>query len=629
MMPRRLPRHLTLLLLLSSLIGALLLGCETTEESALTNPLDPRNPASSDPFGLVAIYADGAVTLSWTVPAGPAIAEVVVEGIVNNQPSDLDTVAVDVTTYTDIAPRGNTENLYRLRAQDANGLAAQTSQVVAATVFVPPLIDIPLATVNAAGGVKISRSRHDISILAVAGDLVQLDTVPDFSTTDPIVPTDGVGTYPQFGIRKLRREGVPLPDRQLYVRAGFQPAGGGTPLWSSVDSLQVTMELITGLNKAGGGATVARPFVDLNLTSNGAGIDSVRFATSEEGLLAAPWLAPAASYHDVPLDDTAAPQSVIAEFASSFGDRVRSAPLPLRGDPLTSVSLGPQLPPSGLVEGQVLRLIPSAVATEMRLSTYPDFRDGPWRAYADTVDLVIPHAGGERTVYAQFRNHWFLSGILSEDVVVSGAVLDVAFDSPLDGDPVSGGSTTTLTGRAGPLPEGFAFTSLDAHLGDGWHELPPDTAWSVAWDVPRYDVDTPRRLGIRAIAEDAATGESIEGVQWIEVTVSQLTVSITAPAEGDTLATGAVVTVRGLATRDLTTVPLDSVVVTIADTDLTVLASLTVLEGLEGWTAGWDAPAVSEPIAATFTATAHAGADTVTTSVGAILAPPLPPEDDE
>jgi len=627
-MPRRLPRHLPLLVILSLLVGAVFLGCEATEESALDNPLDPRNPSSRDPFGLVAIHADGMVTLSWTLPAGPAIAEVVIESIVNNQPSDLDTVAADVTTYIDTSPRGNTENMYRLRAQDANGMAAQTSQVVAATVFVPPLIDIPLATANAAGGVTISRSVHDIEILAVAGDLVQLDTMPDFSTTEPLDRTDDVVVYSQFGIRKRRQEGVALADRQLYVRAGFESSGGGDPIWSSVDSLKVTMELIRGLNKAGGGATVARPFVDLNLTSSGAGIDSVRFATSEEGLASAPWLAPAASFHDVPLEDTAAPQAIIAEFASGFGDVVRSEPLPLRGDPLTSAAIGLQLPPSGLVEGQLLRLIPRAIATEMRLSTYPDFRDGPWRAFADTVDLVIPRAGGELTIYAQFRNHWFLSGILSEDVMVSGAVLDVAFDSPLNGDPVSGGSTTTLSGRAGPLPEGFAFTSLDVHLGDGWHALAPDTTWSVEWDVPRYRVDTPRRLGIRAMAEDQTTGESIEGVEWVEVTVSQLTVSITAPAEGDSLATDAVIAVRGLATRDLTTVPLDSVVVTIADANQTVLASLTVLEGLEGWTAGWNAPAVSEDTDITVTATAHAGDDAVTASVGAVLVPPEPEEDD-
>lgn len=621
-MPRRLPRRLPLLVILSLLAGAGFLGCSTTDEAEFLNPLDPRNPESVDPFGLVAFYDDGKVTLDWTVPAGPAIAQVVIEGIINSQPTDLDTVDVDVTTYVVSEPRGNTDNLYRLRALDANGFAAQTSHMVAATVFVPPWIDIALATDDPAGGVKISRAVHDIVVRAVAGDLVQIDTLRDFSTTSALDLADGQAVYEQFQLRKLRREGIALPDRQLYVRAGLLLSGGGDPLWSSVDSLRVSMALITGINKAGGGATVARPFVNLNLTSGGAGVDSVRFATSEEGLAAAPWLPPAASYLDVPLDDTAAPQSIIAQFASSFGDVVQSAPLPLRGDPLTTVSLNPQLPSSGLVEGQLLRLTPRAVATEMRLSTDPGFADAPWRAYADTVDLAMPHQGGDQTIYGQFRNHWFLSGIISETVTVSGAVLDVAFTAPLDGDPVSGGNTAYLSGQAGPLPDRFAFTALDIHLGDGWQSMPPDTTWEATWEVPRFEVDTPRRLGIRAIAEHDSTGESIEGVQWIEVTVSQLTVSITEPTEGAELTTGGLITLRGRATRDLTSAPLDSVVVTIADT------SLTLREGLGGWTARWDAPAVTEATPTTVTATAHAGEDSVTTSVGAILVPPEPEEDE-
>jgi hypothetical protein len=234
----------------------------------------------------------------------------------------------------------------------------------------------------------------------------------------------------------------------------------------------------------------------------------------------------------------------------------------------------------------------------------------------------MPHQGGDQTVYAQFRNHWFLSGIISETVTVSGAVLDVAFTTPLDGDPVSGGNPTELSGRAGPLPDRFAFTALDIHLGDGWQSLPPDTTWEATWDAPRFEVDTPRRLGIRAIAEHDSTGESIEGVQWIEVTVSQLTVSITEPVEGAELITGGPITLRGRATQDLTSAPLDSVVVTIAD------VRLPLYEGLGGWTARWDAPAVAEDESTTVTATAHAGEHSVTTSVGAILVPPEPEEDE-
>ncbi len=621
MTDHRLLRRLPLLVLLGLAAVAFFLGCDTVDDPAFNNPLDPRNPGSVDPFGLAAVYADGRVTLEWTVPGGPAIAQVVIESIINSQPVDIDTVSVDVESYIDTAPRGNSENLYRLRALNAAGLAAQTSHVVAAAVFVPPVIHIPDAAVNVnEGGVTINRAVHDVSIRAVAGDVVQMDTLSDFSTTAAMELTGGAAVYEGFRILKPRTGSIALPFRQLYVRAGLVLAEGADPLWSSVDSMRVAMNLVTGIGRAGGGSSVARPFVDINLTSGGAGIDSVRFGASLDSLAAAAWRAPAASYLDVPLVDTANPQNLIAQYQSSFGDVVQSAALALRGDPLTTVSISPVLPESGLVEGRLVTLAARAVATEMRLSTYPDFSDGPWQAYVDTLDFTVRDESGDQTIYAQFGNHWSLSGIVSETVTVSGAVLDVAFTAPVDGDPVRGGSTVALSGTAGPLRTGYDLAVLEINTGAGWQPLTPDTSWTASWDAPLFTVDTPRMLGVRAVAGNPLKGDTIEGVDWIEVTVSQLTVRITTPIAGAELVTGAVINLRGRATRDLTSVPLDSVVVTVADT------SFTLLQGLTGWTVPWNAPAVDEDTPTTVTATAYAGDDSVSASVAATLVPPAEEE---
>ncbi|MEZ4386255.1 MAG: hypothetical protein R3D98_01505 [Candidatus Krumholzibacteriia bacterium] len=609
-------RRLTLLLMLGLAIAALSLGCSSVSEPTFENPLDPRNPDSADPFGLVATYADGRVKLQWTVPGGPAIAQIVIESIINSQPTDIDTVAATVTSYLDTAPRGNSENLYRLRALNAAGLAAQTSHVVPAAVFVPPVIHIPDALPGTPAGVKISRAVNDIGVRAVAGDVVQLDTLRDFSTTAALALAGGEAVYEGFRILKPRVNGFASPSRQLYVRAGLVLEDGAEPLWSSVDSLAVEMAIVSTISKTGGGSTVAAPLVGINLTSGGVGIEAVRFAAGPDSLAAAEWRAPAASYADVPLIDTPATQNLIAEFASSFGDLVRSGPLALRGDPLTSVSITPVLPESGLVEGRLVTLAAHAVATEMRLSTDPDFHDGPWQAYADTLDFTVRDEAGEQTIYAQFRNHWFLSGIVSRTVTVSGATLDVAFTGPLDGAAVRGGSSVTLTGRAGPLPDGFALTGMEVNLGAGWQAIAPDTAWTATWDVPLFSVDTPRPLGVRAVAENPLGGDTIEGVAWITVTVSQLTVRITAPLAGADLVTGAVINLRGQATRDLTSVPLDSVVVTVAD------ASFTLLQNLTGWAVAWNAPAVTDTVPTAVTATAHAGEDAVSASVNVRLVPP-------
>ncbi|MBD3221669.1 hypothetical protein GF314_10545 [bacterium] len=603
---------------------AILFGCESPEEPRYVNPLDPRNPESTDPFGLGAVHADGWVTLEWTVPEGPAIAQIVIESIVAGQPSDIDTVAADVTSYIDTSPRGNTENQYRLRAEDGSGRAAQNSQVVTATVFVPPVIAIP-GQQRLESGIQIRSAVHDVVVGATTGDVVQLDTLETFAAARTVAVVDDEATFEDYRILAARVEGADnvLPTRDLYARVGLidEP----DTLWvSDTGSVPVTINLATGFGKLGGGNTVAAPVVDVSLLGEGAGMDSVRFATSEAALAAASWRPGAGEFLGIPLRDTPGPQELWVEYLTEFGFDTVPEPIELRGDDLSGASFDLVLPESGIVEGRTVGVEPSAVATEMRLSTSVGFEGAPWQAYADSLGLVLGDEPGPQTIYAQFRNHWFVSPILAQEVLLSAATLDVAFDTPVAGDPVRGGSTVDVSGHVTGLDAGYTVTGIEVNVGEGWQDLPADTLWSTTWTVPdEFAVDTPWLLGARATAADTESGDEIQGVSWIEVTITQLGIAITSPAEGDTVATGAPVTIRGTATQDLTADPLESVEVTVADT------VMTTTEALTGWQVSWNAAAVDDTTTTSIVATVRAGEESLADTVSVVLIPPEPEEEEE
>ncbi len=621
----RLLRRLPTVALIGLAVAALLFGCDTQDEPVFDNPLDPNAPGSEDPFGLTALYDDGQVTLEWTVPAVAGIDSIVVESVVNSQPVDLAKLGRDAESFIDLEPRGNTENRYRLRAVDASGREAQTSHVVAATVFVPPVIDIPSATVNSqSGGLKILGARHDIGVQAVFGDVVQMDTLRDFSTTEPVEVVDGVGMYPEFRLLKPRLNGAALPSRMLYCRVGLVTGDDDEITWTAKDSVNVQMDLQRGISRLGGGSTLAEPRVTVALTSTGIGVDSVRFATSKTDLETAPWLPSAGTYEDVAVRDTPGDQKLYAEFVSGFGDRMlASAPLSLSGDDLSTAGFNLVLPESGIVEGRRLGLEPSAVATEMLFSTYLDFRDAEWQAYSVSLGFTLRDEPGPQTIYARFRNHWFISGIKSQVVQLSASTLDVAFTQPLDGDPVRGGGTIDLSGTVSALPDTFTVTDVSVNTGDGWQSLGSSAAWTTTWTAEQYAADTPWPLGVRATEQHDETGEVLQGTEWIEVTISQLTLTITDPDVGEEIFSGEPYVIKGTATRDLTGEPLAGIRVTVAG------ATLFTTEDLTGWSVVWSPDPVTESTPVTVEAMVFAGSDSLATSVDAVLLPPEPEEDEK
>lgn len=622
-MTNLLNRRLPLIAFMVVIAAGVFLGCESQDELAYENPLDPRNPGSSDPFGLTAVYAGGWVTLEWTVPSGPAIAQIVVESIVAGQPTDLDTLETSVTTYIDTNPLGNAENQYRLRAEDEFGRAAQTSQVVAAAVFVPPVIDIPAAQ-RLEGTLRIQSATQDVVVRATTGDVVQLDTLASFAAarTAPIVAEET--GFTGYGLLSARTAGgIVLPNRQLYTRAGL--VSGADTLWvSGTDSITIQTDLVLNFGKLGGGTTVAAPEVDISLLGGGTGIDSLRFATSREALAATAWQPSAEEFLAVPLRDTPGAQELWVQYLSDFGFDTIPEPLVLSGDDLSGASLSLVLPESGIVEGRTVGVELDAEATEVRLSTSIGFEDATWQAYTDSLGFTLRDAPGPQTIYAQFRNQWFLSSVLAQEVLLSASTIDVVFTAPVDGDPVSGGSEIAVTGDVEGLAVAETVTRLEINTGEGWQDLPADTTWATSWTVPaEFTVDTPWLLGVRATATNDTSSVQTAGVTWIEVTITQLGIAITRPVAGGDVYTGTGVSIRGNATRDLTAAELDSVVVTAGDT------VMVTTEALTGWEVTWNAPAVAEAVPAEIIATVFADTASVADTVQVNLLPPEPEEEDE
>lgn len=633
---RRQFRRLPLVLLLGLLTAAVLFGCDTINEPDYNNPLDPDNPGSVDPFQLEASYGDGWVKLEWEIPEGPAIDQIIIDfveyagDVATSTP--IDTLVASENSYFHGSPLANQINYYRLKAMDASERVAQTSHVVPAALLVPPIVNLPAAPSSPSSGIKIYTADQAIEVLASVGDIAQVDTLEDFSTM-PIVPLeDGVAQYDHVRLLKQRYGSVVANSRQLYVRAGV--IGATDTAWSEPVGQLIQQELNHSLTKSGGGATVAEPFVDVIQGNAGRGIDSVRFASSAEGLATAIWRPVQASYDSLPLLDTPNEQAIYAQYASTFGDLVDEDPLVLTADDLTTASVTPDLPANGIVSGIQVKLDLSAVATEMRVSTDVGFSDTDWQPYADELMLTLADESGTQNVYTQFRNHWYQTmESLVTTLEVSASVLDLAFTNLADGMAVSGGDSIGVAGTVGPVPDGYRLASVEVNTGNGFTAVDepdggwasPTAAWETPWRIPRKTEDTPFLLGVHAVAEEI-DGEGVRsGTLWIEVVISQLVLTLDEPEDGDEIITGddVVVTIEGTAIADLTAAPLDSVVVTAGET------TLVVTEDLEEWSVDWQPPVVDAATDVTITAIVHAGEETDDESVSVTLLPPAEEEEEE
>ncbi len=579
-------------------LGAVLAGCESKPAAPeFDNPFDPAGPDGGGPLNLRATASDTFILLMWDQPQGLGITSYDVNhsfspGTGYEYAATVNATSAPSNQYTYPNPSPTRMHYFQVQAFNEDGdFTLLSYQVPASAMSLPSIVvgnDPARKTVASRyQEVEITVNMQDSFVVAAHEDFTGSLTYPIFEP--------GVAQLISWDLGPAAQNGDTV---RIFVK-GYT-AGSASPVGSKTLTVDFEPEFFV----AGKPASVATRLVDLTVATEG--VTAMRFATSAEALASAEWLDPAGTVGGFQLADSAAPQTIHGEFQGDFGFTA-----------VTDWDVSPDLlqdatfeldVPSGVTGASTVIGLSGAVATLMRFSLSPDFRDASWQAYADTAVIDLGVEEGQVTVYAQYRNDWADSRILTDSVIRVQQPVSVNFLAPRNGNVVLGGVPLLVQGSssAGQTP----IDSVKVDLGDGAGFVAADglDTWSYDWDVPLFSADTPRILRARAWAgADSAT-------IVIDVTVSQLLVAIAEPLDGAEVQADTDVTIAGTASGILGGVPLSFV-------DLVAGSEPLAVEGLEIWSATWRTPAVTEATEVTLLARAGTGDDVVQDTITVTVVP--------
>ncbi len=589
-----------LLALLTPVTLALLSGCDSTpEQPNFSNPFDPNGPNGGDPFDLTASLGDTNITLIWNNIQGYDLATYDVWHSLNffDFYSSLGSVEVPTTDqvfFTYENPDPTAHHYFKIQAIDSQGHFTLTSHIVPATATT-------LARVVVGDGDNQVESRYiNIRMNVTSGDSLRVSQSghPD---SEVVLPADESGA-PVF----LNWDLGPISDNDttLTINVVVQ---NSTHL-GDTNRVELDANFKPSLGLVQGGTKVAQLFPPLKLGTEG--VISMRFADSLENLPDADWIDAAPTYDQYQLVDSANRQAIHAEFLGDFGFSFYRV-LNVRADLLTDVTFLLDLAPDHISDVTDITAISNANATLMRFGESLDFTGVPWVAYADTTIITISSEPGRKSIYAQYRNDFADSPILTDYVVHLVQPVEVAITAPADGDIVVGGSFLRVQGTA-TSPSGIApVDSVKFDGGDGFVHVSGTNNWSYMWEIPRFEIDTNHTIRARAWADGASTTTTMD------VTVSQLVIGISSPAEDDTLSSDADIEISGFSFPVTGGAAIDSVVVDVGG----VRALAT---GTGPWTYLWHAVAVGSITETSIEAVVYAGGDQQSASRTFHLAPPAP-----
>jgi Bacterial Ig domain len=593
-------RTLSIVFLLAVLVPSalsLLTGCDSKPAAPrFNNPFDPEGTDSGDPFNLTATLGDTSITLIWDQVQGYNLSRYDVMHSLQYDVGFFPVGSVEATDQSSLLfkylnPQPTTRHFFKIQAYDNRGSFTLMSHIVPTTVAT-------LARVVVNDGSTLVSSRHiTLGISVSSGDSLRISQSghPD---SEIVLAADESGTP------------VTLPwdlgaadsnDTTMVVNVVVQNGS----LLGMTNAVEMDLDFHPQLALVGGGTAVAllNPFLLMETT----GLDSMRFAANPQDLSEMPWLAGAEYYAGHQLIDSANPQTIHAEFLGDFGfstfDEITVTP-----DLLTDVGFYLALPQDHISDQTTLKANCDARATFMRFSESLDFSDTPWQVYRDSVDIVISPEPGQKIIYAQYRNDFAESPILTDYVIYLLQPVEVAITAPSDGNVVRGGSVLRVQGTATAPSGTAAVDSVKFDGGSGFLPVEGTNNWHHSWEIPRFSTDTDFVIRARAWSDDDST------TTHINVTVTQLAVTITSPLEGAEVVGDTDVLVAGVAAPVLGGAPIDSVTITID-------GQTQLADGTDSWSFDWHPAAVDEVTEETITATVYALTDQHSTTVNVSIVP--------
>ena len=484
-------------------------GCESNPaEPVYDNPWDPDGPEGGDALQVQATAQDTVINVTWNQPQGQGILLYVVSHTLDAGGEWLEVGEVNATTTTlgFFAYRGAEPSLvhyFRVQAFTEDDFSIVGYGRTAAALAPPRMVPRT--------GAKTRASRYlDLLITVNEGDSLRLADNDSFGGAITIaaaepgqprtVPWD-LGT------------GANNAAFEVHVEAF---ASGGYPSPSA--SLDFTAAFAPRHYVAGKPASVASRTVDLVVPTEG--VTAMRFALNTTDLALAPWLAPADTVHGFVLAETANPQQVHGEYQGDFGYNSTFA-LTVTPATLTAATFVLDVPANRVIPGPAVRAISQATATRMRIGESAAFSGVPWQTYRDTAMVTLSAGEGRKVLYAQYRNDWADSPILSQYVDVAGQPVAVNFLAPAAGALLTGGTALQVRGTAIAGSASDRLDSVRVDLGDGlgWRAPNGSSSWDIMWSVPTVTADTPRTLRAWAWATDTLTAEVDTAKALISVTL--------------------------------------------------------------------------------------------------------------
>jgi hypothetical protein len=518
--PKR-SRHLTrpvpraavpaLLLVLALLLSLALAACEHSSEiPSYDNPFDPDAPTGGDALALSARVSGGDISLTWQQPQGYGIVEYVIQHSYDPDSGYDDPILVEHTAaatnvylYTNAEP--TTSHWFRIQAVTADGDFTLVS-------YTQPAGATPGPRVILGSGSGRTATRYVQARVAVTqGATLSVRLSPDFDQ-ETLHPAAAEGDTATFTIDL----GEAAQDSSFTVRV-ISFADGYT---SPATDTAVKVDFTPDVTLQGGGTKVGArtPTLVVPVT----GVTAMRFALTAEDLAAAAWEAPAPLYSGIQLTTATTAQDVWYEFEGDLGFVSPAARLTLTPDLLGSAAFRLVLPQDHVTDESVVEAVfTGARATLMRVALDADLAAAPWQAFEDTFTIDLGPEAGQKTLYAQARNEWADSAVLTDYAIHVAQGVEIAFLAPAAGMSLDGGVPLLVRGRASAGAADLDSVKIDLGDGDGFQPVEGSLEdWSATWNVPVVEAATAHVLRARAWSSAGVPAVVDSATATVSVTIN-------------------------------------------------------------------------------------------------------------